>query len=47
MIIFNGSGRLGNQIFQLFYLESIRKPNEKVFTLGLKDVLYYFTDIEK
>ncbi len=47
MIIFNGSGRLGNQIFQLFYLESIRKPNEKVFTLGLKDVLYYFTGYRK
>lgn len=42
MIIFSGSGRLGNQIFQLYFLEGIRKPNEKVYCIGMAQVIKYF-----
>lgn len=47
MIIFLGSGRLGNQIFQLYFLESIRKPNEKVFAYNMDQVCKYMTGFEK
>lgn len=46
MIIFVGSGRLGNQIFQLHFLESIRKPGERVCTLGMGQVIKYMTGFE-
>lgn len=43
MIIFSGSGRFGNQIFQLYFLEYIRKPHEKVIAYGMESVLQYMT----
>lgn len=46
MIIFSGSGRLGNQVLQLFYIESIRKKNEKVFSTGMGKVLSSFQGFE-
>lgn len=43
MIIFTAAGQLGNQLFQLFYLETIKKQKEKIFSIGLGDVLAHFT----
>ena len=47
MIIFSGSGRFGNQIFQLFFLECIRKPGEKVIAYGMESVLKNMEGFER
>lgn len=47
MIIFTGAGRLGNQLFQLFFLEGIRKPGEKVLSVEMGQVIKYFDGFEK
>jgi hypothetical protein len=43
MILFISQGRLGNQLFQYAFLQTIREKNEKILVLGfseLKEVFY-------
>lgn len=47
MIIFSGSGRFGNQIFQLYFLECIRKPKESVIAYGMESVLKNMTGFNR
>lgn len=47
MIIFTGAGRLGNQLFQLYFLEGIRKPHETVLSVEMGQVIKYCDGFEK
>ena len=42
MIFFFSDGRLGNQIFQLAFLNEIAKPNEQIISFNLGKVLLIF-----
>ncbi len=42
MIIFLADGRLGNQLFQYAFLQSLRKEGELLITSGLEEIDQYF-----
>lgn len=42
MIIFFADGRLGNQLFQYSFLESVRNPGELMITAGMELIQKYF-----
>ena len=42
MIIFLADVRLGKQIFQYFFLKTIRKNNEKIIVYGFEDLKEVF-----
>lgn len=42
MMLFFAEGRLGNQLFQYAFLQTIRQKNESILTSGLEEVQKYF-----
>lgn len=42
MIFFIAGGRLGNQLFQYSFIQTLRKSNEKVIVAGFDELLRYF-----
>jgi hypothetical protein len=46
MLIFQESGRLGNQLFQYAALKALSQPNEKLVLLGFSDLESTFDGIE-
>jgi hypothetical protein len=47
MLIFISDGRLGNQIFQYAFLQTIRKPGEKIIVFGFDDLITLFEGINR
>lgn len=46
MILFIAEGRLGNQLFQYAFLQTIRRGNEKIFVYGFDELVEVFDNVE-